>query len=348
MGCVSDTEDWARENDPVALELFRVKEQLKEQRRATRNALRRAELERERLDLALAIAPRRKDPVVLKPFAKRTKKRRACAVAIASDWHVEEVVKPEEVSGLNTYNPEVATVRAKRFWQAFVYLVKHQRSIFQIDTLCVALLGDMISGYLREEDMEANAMSPSEAIIFAQDLITPGLQLVLDELKPKRLFVPCTYGNHGRTTQRPRIRTGARNSFEWLMYQSLARHFSKDKRVEFDIAEGALLYSRIYGLDIRWHHGDHVRYSGGIQGLGVPLSKQVARWDAGRKADLTAIGHYHQLGWYGTKAVTNGSLIGFNAYAQSIGASPEPARQAFFLIDSKRGVCQQTPIWVEA
>ncbi len=44
--------------------------------------------------------------------------------------------------------------------------------------------------------------------------------------------------------------------------------------------------------------------------------------------------------------VTNGSLIGYNAYAQKIGASPEPPMQAFFLIDQERGLCHMTKIWV--
>jgi hypothetical protein len=45
--------------------------------------------------------------------------------------------------------------------------------------------------------------------------------------------------------------------------------------------------------------------------------------------------------------VTNGSLIGFNPFAVSIGAKYEPPQQAFFLVDSKRGKTASYPIWVE-
>jgi hypothetical protein len=40
----------------------------------------------------------------------------------------------------------------------------------------------------------------------------------------------------------------------------------------------------------------------------------------------------------------NGSLIGYNAYALAIKASPEPPVQAFFLIDSRFGKTVVCPV----
>ena len=78
---------------------------------------------------------------------------------------------------------------------------------------------------------------------------------------------------------------------------------------------------------IKTHHHDELKYQGGVGGLGIPLLKRVPAWDLVKRADVHCIGHWHQLLDYG-RAVVNGSLIGYNAFAQSIGASPEPPQQA--------------------
>jgi hypothetical protein len=43
--------------------------------------------------------------------------------------------------------------------------------------------------------------------------------------------------------------------------------------------------------------------------------------------------------------VVNGSLIGTAPYGMRVAGHENPA-QAFFMIDSKRGPCMHTPIWV--
>src|SRR3990167_516510 len=49
---------------------------------------------------------------VIKPL-RRSHLGEAVAVVVASDWHIEEPVKPEQVSGLNEYNLTVAEARVR-------------------------------------------------------------------------------------------------------------------------------------------------------------------------------------------------------------------------------------------
>ena len=265
---------------------------------------------------------------------------------LASDWHVEEVVDPKTVNGRNRYNPDIARARSVRFFQNATRLIDHGRTGATISDGVLWLGGDLITGYIHEELVETNAMSPTEAIIFCQELIVAGIDHLLAHANLERLVVPCSYGNHGRTTDRRRISSAARNSFEWLMYRSLARHYASEKRVEFLIADGAHLYLPIYGQTLRFTHGDDVRYQGGVGGLTIPLRKACDSWDHFRPAELTCIGHWHELRDHGF-CVANGSLIGFNAYALSIKARFEPPRQAFFLLDAERGKTLVAPIWVD-
>lgn len=194
----------------------------------------------------------------------------------------------------------------------------------------------MVSGYIHEELVEANYLSPTEAIRLAQRMLVRGIDLLLSRGDLKRLVIPCCFGNHGRTTNKRRISTGAKNSFEWLMYHTLADHYRGESRVEFIIADGAHVYLDCYGVEVRFTHGDDLRYQGGIGGITIPLRKATDSWDQFKRAGLTVFGHWHVLDNYGAWAVGNGSLIGYNAYALSIKARFEPPQQAFFLIDSER------------
>jgi hypothetical protein len=61
----------------------------------------------------------------------------------------------------------------------------------------------------------------------------------------------------------------------------------------------------------------------------------VDKWNEGRHAHLTVLGHWHQkldLEY----AVVNGSLIGFSPFSEWIGASPEIAQQVFNTVDLDR------------
>jgi hypothetical protein len=45
------------------------------------------------------------------------------------------------------------------------------RKGIKIDTLVFAILGDMISGYIHDELVESNHLSPTQAVLFAQNLL---------------------------------------------------------------------------------------------------------------------------------------------------------------------------------
>jgi hypothetical protein len=129
------------------------------------------------------------------------------------------------------------------------------------------------------------------------------------------------------------------------MYHSLADEFRREKRIHFEITNSSHQYVKIYNWTLHFHHGDDVRYQGGVGGIGIPLLKAVPMWDLVQRSDVHNIGHWHQLRDYG-RAVVNGSLIGFGPYAQRIRAEFEPPQQAMYYIDSKRGKTMLTHLWV--
>jgi hypothetical protein len=99
---------------------------------------------------------------------------------------------------------------------------------------------------------------------------------------------------------------------------------------------GHLGYVDLDGFLVRTTHGHSIKYNSGVFGLALPASKAIARWDAGRRADLTIFGHYHSWGWLrGARYVANGSVIGHSPYAERV-ASPERPCQGMAIIDHGR------------
>lgn len=270
------------------------------------------------------------------------------AVAAASDWHIEERVRPETVNGSNEYTPAIATARAQRFFERFLRLIQLNRAGARIETAILWIGGDIITGHIHEELMEDNWLSPTEASLLAFDLFTGGIDFLLAKGDLAELVVACNYGNHGRTTAKPRISTGARNSFEWLLYHQLRRHYAAESRVRFTIADGPLLYVDVSGFVLRTTHGDDFRFAGGVGGVLIPLRKAVTAWNTHRPADATLMGHWHDYQGM-PREIVNGSLIGVSPYGLArVRAPHQPPMQAFFLIHpGRRAITAQSPIWCD-
>ena len=292
----------------------------------------------EQLDAALSLKQRKIHPADIE--AAKDDESEATAFAIASDWHVEETVNPETVSGLNEYNLEIADERIKQFFRSVVRLTEIERHGQKIDNLVLALLGDMMTGYIHEELQESNGLSPTETVLWLIERISGGLKHLKDEGGYQRIVVPCSWGNHGRTTKKPRHATGAKNSYEWMMYHILA---GKCPDVEWKISDGYHNYLDVYGYLIRMHHGDNIAYQGGVGGITISVEKAIAAWNKARVAYLDIFGHHHTQ-QQNPKWLCNGSGIGYGAYSLAIKAPFEPPQQTFFLLDSKRGRTITTPI----
>jgi hypothetical protein len=271
--------------------------------------------------------------------------REATAVAALSDAHVEEIVRPGETPYPNEYNPTIADRRLARFFAGFEWLIGFHRTAFKIRTALLWLGGDLMTGHIHPENIENTATPPIKTLLWLRPRITAGIDRLLADPKLERLLLPCSYGNHGRNTPKPYRALGAVHSYEWLLYQWLADTYRNEPRVQFLADETAHQYAKVYDFNMHFHHGDETNYGGGVGGITIPLNKAVAQWDIARKCDYHQFGHWHQYLDNGRLAV-NGSVIGYNGYAMSIKATPEPPQQSFYLIDSKRGKTCKSPIWV--
>ncbi len=317
----------------------------KENEKRLKDYIHQYELLEKKYEFALGIGNEMSSYTMSKIQNKNFKLHDAVAFGILSDVHIEEKVELEITDGLNEYTPEIAKKRLENFFVNLLKMVNKERQSVNINQLVLGLLGDFITGYIHEELKESNYMSPTEATRYVQNILIDGITYLVDNGNFKKIIIPCTRGNHGRTTAKKRFSTGADNSFEWMMYKNIENYFfslskreDKFKILTFIIPKSELVHINVYDKVVRFGHGDHFKYAGGIGGITIPLKKWLSRQNEQRKADMTFIGHWHNILTEVTEdCMVNGSIIGVNGYSMSFGGTPRPPQQIFTLLDEKRG-----------
>lgn len=264
------------------------------------------------------------------------------AIMVASDWHIEEQVKGEWVNNLNSYDLNESRRRADLFFRNGLKLTQMFSKNLKINNIVLGLLGDFFSNDIHDELAEINLLPPMDACLRAQEYLASGIQFLLDNSKCS-LTIVCCSGNHARTTHDTYFSNEAGHSLEFYMYRNLENHFKDNPRVTFIVKSAYHAYLDVLGFKIRFHHGHAIRYGGGIGGLFVPAYKKIDKWNNSIKVDLDIFGHHHQYK-DGGSFVSNGSMIGYNAYSLRNGFSFERPQQAYILVDAKRGRTISAPI----
>lgn len=320
--------------------------------RKTRQEMRDLQLEKERLlghvsslqeQLDTALEIRDIEPQSQITHTATGDRSAAVPILMCTDWHCGAVVKPETVNHLNEYNVDIFHERAEALFRNALRVVNMLRSTCDVRQMVVFLGGDLIDNWLHPEQIQLQELSPTQQLIECEKAVVQGLDYLVRHGDLERIVVPCCYGNHGRTTPKMQADNAHATSYEWLMYQSLRRHFRHQDSIEWCISDGNVLYLDVLARKLRFTHGDAIRYGGGVGGISVPLQKWLYRQDVGIRADHTFMGHFHTL-THGPNWTVNGSLIGPTAYGLKLGFAPERPQQGMRVIDSERGFTINAPI----
>lgn len=296
------------------------------------------------LTLALAVKGHKVKTLNIPPPSRDKVRHQATAVIQWSDWHVDELVDKNTINGLNEYNPEIVRKRASKLFENSIKLTNTQRGAVDIEHGVLHLGGDFIGGYIHPELEQTNTMSPLEGIWFSIDLITSGINYILEHGGFKRIIAVCSRGNHPRLTKKMQFANDYSMNLEMFLYKTLAHNFSGDKRIEFVIEQGDLSYFNIYDYTCRFFHGHQIKFQGGIGGMTIPLYKAIHRWNDTKKAYYNFMCDKHTYSNPVPDCQVNGSLKGYDAFASSLGFKFQPPLQSFTLIDSKYGVTIKAPI----
>jgi hypothetical protein len=279
---------------------------------------------------------------------------RGTPVALWSDWHYGEVVRPEEVGGVNVFDSDVARARVDQLVNTTIDLCYNHmgRAEAKYPGIVVCLGGDMMTGEIHEELLATNDRTNHQQVNELTDILIAALTELADKFG--NIFVPCVPGNHGRSTRKPRMKGRVFTSYEWLVYCALERYFRGDKRLQFFIPSDGDAYFKVYGHRFLLTHGDTLGVKGGDGIIGAigPIMRgsiKVGRSEAeiGRNIDTILMGHWHQMLWL-PGAIVNGALKGYDEYARlALRAPYSRPSQALFFVHPEHGITAKWEVYLD-
>jgi hypothetical protein len=273
-------------------------------------------------------------------------------ITVWSDWHWGEVVRAQEVSGVNAFDIEVARARVRRLVERTIDLCFRHMVNPVYPGIVIALGGDMVTGEIHQELAETNDQTIVQAVFNLQDVLAWAIGEMADRFG--RVFLPCVVGNHGRTTLKPRAKGRVHTSYEWLLYCQLERHFAGDGRIRFHIPGEADAHFRVNGHRYCLTHGDSLGVKGGDGIIGAlgPIARGTVKLrnseaQIGREFDTLILGHWHQyLPMPG--CVVNGTLKGYDEYARLyLRARYQRPIQALWFDHPRHGPTYQVPVYCD-
>ena len=267
----------------------------------------------------------------------------------ASDWHWAEVVDKNQIGGVNEYNIAVSQRRCRAMIETTIDLLRNHIKVSEYPGIVFALGGDMVSGDIHEELSVSNEMEMMPTVLDLWGALTWCIDTLATEFG--NVFVPCVTGNHGRNTHKIRAKGRNFTSFDWLVYQFLAKRFENDPRVRFLIPDGSDAYFQVYGHRYLLTHGDQFRGGDGMIGALGPIirgdhKKRSRNAQIDREYDTLLLGHWHQLIQL-QRLIVNGSLKGYDEYAFQNNFPFEPPRQALWITHPEHGITFSAPVQVE-
>lgn len=271
----------------------------------------------------------------------------ATVIVQISDGHFGKIITPSTVNGLNKYNPDIAKKRMETCAENTIRLIKKEREDIKIENMVLILGGDFLeNSQLHHHSEMTTALSPMEETLFSREVLKKYINTVGEYCNFKKIVVACTRGNHARITHKMISSVDYRMNYETILYNILRSDF-EGQNIEWTIPDSEIAEVEVYGNSLRIIHGHQVKYQGGVGGLTIPLNKYVMRMDQINKAYYNFVHHYHNLSYPTVNTTVNGSIVGYDPYAMSIGCSYQPPMQSFQLLDSRRGMTIKAPIFCD-
>jgi hypothetical protein len=346
-------------DDPQsAAKMLRLQDKSNYDRKRLREGLRNEEIITRCTEIALRETKAFK-PVKPPTFKRRTEAIQETLVALNSDGHHDQVVRAEEVNGLEHYTFPVSLRRAQNYVDTLINFTKNTLVGYDFRRLIVGSLGDSTSGEIHDAERRSafgNQFKNCLAIGALHAAMYRDLAKHFGEID-----IVCTSGNHGRKTQRKEYKDGAHNNWDYMVNKVAQSHLSDQPNVRFHIPNSWDTIVDVEGFGFHFSHGDDVASTGGNPWNGL---KNLHKTNAGihrgsgtnqpfRGADAIdyyCIGHHHTIGQVdgnGVGYICNGAWPGTDAYAyQSLRVAGRP-QQLIFGVHKDHGKTWSLPIHLD-
>jgi hypothetical protein len=272
-------------------------------------------------------------------------------VLFASDFQWGEVIKANELDGINAFNARIASERYKRLIERAIDLCHSHMVNPKYPGIIYLRGGDMVSGDIHQELRETNDLSSIPACIDLIEHECTGIRQLADKFG--KVWVISVPGNHGRTTIKPHAKKYVETNYDYLIACMIEREFRNDSRVQFMTPMSGDARFKVYDWHFVLTHGDRIGSSGGQGFIGPAATitrgmKKLVDYYAGLRqhVDWCLVGHFHTAMEleYG---FSNGSLPGYSEYAKTFRARPQSPTQWLFFVHPKNGVTARWKILLD-
>lgn len=272
--------------------------------------------------------------------APKSESRETVAIVQLSDQHIDEVVKPESVLGMNEYNLEIAEERQKKVYASATKLIGHHQQHYNIKKVILLFEGDSIGNWIHPELEQTNSLTPNEAIYKFKSLAISGIKYMHDNLDIDEITCVCIAGNHPRETKRIQYANFTQVNKEYWMYKDMEETIKMMglNKVKFIIPNAEMAVMELFGKRYLVAHGHQFKYNGGVGGIFPSMLRWFGSITKALQVEAAFIGHWHQS-IFTKRVIVNGSPKGYDAYAIGKGLEFEPPSQNLILLDSKFGMC---------
>ncbi len=280
---------------------------------------------------------------------KPTKSSPGVPTLMCSDWHWGEVIDPAQIGGVNKYNLAIAHDRARMLIERTLDLLFNHMVNPKYPGIVFVLGGDLVSGNIHDELVETNELPIMPIVVDLFGVLIWCINALADKMG--NVFVPCVTGNHGRNTKKKQAKDRHHTSFDWLLYVLLQKHFEHDKRVSFLIPDGPDAYYRVFNHRYLLTHGDQFQGGDGLIGMLGPVirgdhKKRSRNGQIDMGYDTMVLGHFHTY-MPMDRVIVNGSLCGYNEFANQCNFMFEPPKQALWMTHQKHGITFRMPIYID-
>lgn len=277
---------------------------------------------------------------------------RATMFLVLSDLHLDEIVRPEEVHDLNAYSRDIARARlAATIDKAIEYVARERWLGLDVDRVVIMWGGDLVCGEIHEEltGRGSAATSNYDTILHWQDPLAEAIDMLRDAVPVVHNLV--VVGNHGRLDRKPRAKLGVVRNADYMLMSQVARQFNDNDNVTFDIPQTFDCRVDVGGEHGKYllTHGDQFRGGSGIAGMASPIKRGQARklqraTRVETPFDWIVMGHFHTL-WWQWGLVVNGTMKGFDEYANRENFDFEPPAQWVWLHHDQHGPIAMLPLY---
>ena len=267
-------------------------------------------------------------------------------ILLLSDFHSGEIIKKDQVFGVNEFNGEIEDKRVQMLAANMIDICTvHLPSKYP--GLVILLNGDFVSGDIHDELTITNE-KPIMPVVLAE---FGRLVWFIDEMSKyfPKLALFCCPGNHSRTTKKSVFKDKALTTYDWLIYSLLEKHFENNPNIHFEITPGDDIQFRVYNHIYRMTHGAQFRGGQGFLGHIAPVTrgeirKRSAAESYDRLYDTLVLGHFHSYGWF-RRAIINGSLVGYSEFSFGSNFNYERPQQALWINHPEHGITFRVPIF---